>query len=200
MQNTIFNIPLLSHLLRLISLLLLKVLGWRLEGKLPAAKKFVLIAAPHTSNWDAFYMIMVAFVFRINLYWMGKHTLFKSPFGFLTRFLGGIPINRSASFGMVEQSVQIIKDSSDVVLAIPPEGTRKKVPYWKSGFYHIASGAEVPIVTGFLDFGNKRSGVGPALIPSGDMASDYKILQDFYEPMAGKYPRETSSIHMLEKN
>ena len=200
MQNTIFNTPLLSHLLRLLSLILLKVLGWRVEGEHPAARKFVLIAAPHTSNWDAFYMIMVAFVFRVNLYWMGKHTLFKIPFGFLTRFLGGVPINRSASSGMVEQSIQVLKDSSDIVLAIPPEGTRKKVPYWKSGFYHIASGAGVPIVTGFLDFGRKCSGVGPALIPSGDMASDYKILQDFYEPMAGKYPRETSSIHMLEKN
>jgi 1-acyl-sn-glycerol-3-phosphate acyltransferase len=200
MQRTIFNTPLLSHLLRLLSLLLLKVLGWRIEGEQPAERKFVLIAAPHTSNWDAFYMIMVAFVFRINLYWMGKHTLFKGPFGVFSRFLGGIPINRSASFGMVDQSVKFLKNSSDIVLAIPPEGTRKKVPYWKSGFYHIASGAGVPIVTGFLDYGSKRSGVGPSLIPSGDMASDYKILQDFYAPMAGKYPRETSSIQMLEKN
>ena len=138
MPNTIFNIPLLSYLLRLLSLLLLKALGWQVEGKLPAERKFVLIAAPHTSNWDAFYMIMVSFVFRVNLYWMGKHTLFKSPFGFLTRFVGGIPIDRSTSSGMVEQSVQVLKDSSTMVLAIPPEGTRKKVPYWKTGFYQIA--------------------------------------------------------------
>ncbi len=200
MPNTIFNIPLLSHLLRFLSLIVLKALGWRVEGKLPAAGKFVLIAAPHTSNWDGFYMIMVAFVFRVNLYWMGKHTLFKSPFGSLTRFVGGIPINRSTASGMVEQSIRVLKDSSDVVLAIPPEGTRKKVPYWKTGFYHIASGAGVPIVTGFLDYGRKCTGVGPAMIPTGDMAADYQILQAFYEPMTGKYLRETSSIELLHKN
>ena len=200
MPNTIFNIPLLSHLLRFLSLIVLKALGWRVEGKLPAAGKFVLIAAPHTSNWDGFYMIMVAFVFRVNLYWMGKHTLFKSPFGSLTRFVGGIPINRSTASGMVEQSIRVLKDSSDVVLAIPPEGTRKKVPYWKTGFYHIASGAGVPIVTGFLDYGRKCTGVGPAMIPTGDMSADYQILQGFYEPMTGKYLRETSSIELLHKN
>ena len=200
MPNTIFNIPLLSHLLRFLSLIVIKALGWRVEGKLPAAGKFVLIAAPHTSNWDGFYMIMVAFVFRVNLYWMGKHTLFKSPFGSLTRFVGGIPINRSTASGMVEQSIRVLKDSSDVVLAIPPEGTRKKVPYWKTGFYHIASGAGVPIVTGFLDYGRKCTGVGPAMIPTGDMAADYQILQGFYEPMTGKYLRETSSIELLHKN
>jgi len=199
MPNTIFNIPVLSDLLRLLSLFLLKILGWRVEGKLPTARKFVLIAAPHTSNWDAFFMMMVAFVFRVNLYWMGKHTLFKSPFGFLTRFIGGIPIDRSAAFGMVEQSIIVLKNSSDMVLAIPPEGTREKVSYWKTGFYHIASGAGVPIVTGFLDYGSKRSGVGPAIIPSGDMSSDYKTLQAFYEPMAGKYTRKTSPIDLLDK-
>ncbi|HUT44328.1 MAG TPA: lysophospholipid acyltransferase family protein [Desulfobacterales bacterium] len=192
MKTTAFNFPILRGLLRGLSLILLKLLGWRIEGNLPDTRKFVLIAAPHTSNWEAFYMIMVAFVFRVNLYWMGKHTLFKPPLGFLTRFLGGIPIDRSTSSDTVKQSISVINEASDIVLAVPPEGSRTKVSYWKTGFYYIALGAKVPIVTGYLDYGNKRTGVGPAITPSGDLESDFEKIRAFYEPITGKYPKETS--------
>jgi len=192
MKTTVFNFPILRGLLRGLSLILLKLLGWCIEGNLPDTRKFVLIAAPHTSNWDAFYMIMVAFIFRVNLYWMGKHNLFKPPFGFLIRFLGGIPIDRSTSSDTVKQSISVINEASDIALAIPPEGSRKKVSYWKTGFYYIALGAKVPIVTGYLDYSNKRTGVGSAIMPSGDLESDFEKIRAFYEPITGKYPKETS--------
>lgn len=176
--------------------MLLKFLGWRVEGRLPETPRFVLIAAPHTSNWDGFYMILAAFVFRINLYWMGKHTLFKFPFGFLTGFIGGIPINRSKSSNTVKQTISAINDASNIVMAVSPEGTRKKVHYWRTGFYHIAQGAKVPILTGFLDYRNKRAGIGPAIIPTGDLKSDFEKIQAFYDPIAGKYPREVSTSRL----
>lgn len=197
MKITVFNFPILRGLLRGLSLILLKLLGWRIEGNLPDdTRKFVLIAAPHTSNWDGFYMIMVAFVFRVNLCWMGKRSLFKPPFGFLTRFLGGIPVARSTSLGTTKQSISVINEASDIALAVPPEGARKKVSYWKTGFYYIALGAKVPIVMGYLDYGNKRTGVGPAMTPSGDLESDFEKIRVFYKPITGKYPKETSIVQL----
>jgi len=198
MSISIFNVPLLSGLLRLLSRMLLKVLGWKVEGTLPQSRKFVLIAAPHTSNWDAFYMIMVAFSFRVNLRWLGKHTLFKPPFGFLARFAGGLPIERSESHGNVKQAVDILNRSREIVLAVPPEGSRRNVSYWKTGFYYIALGAAVPVVPGYLDYSRKRTGVGPALVPSGNLPEDMERIKAFYQPMVGKYPRETSSVLLRE--
>ena len=199
MSITIFNTPVLSNLLRVVSRILLKTLGWKVEGRLPQSRKFVLIAAPHTSNWDAFYMIMVAFLFRVNLYWLGKHTLFNSPIGLLFRFAGGLPIDRSTPHGKVNQSIEIIKHSQRMVLAVPPEGSRKNVSYWKTGFYYIAEGASVPIVLGFLDYSRKRTGVGPAIMPSGNLAEDMNRIKEFYQPMVGKYPRKTSSIQLRDE-
>ncbi|MBU2648931.1 lysophospholipid acyltransferase family protein [bacterium] len=197
MPHTIFNTSVLNTLLRMMSLILLRILGWRIDGNLPETRKFVLIAAPHTSNWDAFYMSMVALVFRVNLYWMGKNTLFRGPVGFVTRFLGGIPIDRSMASGVVAQSIRVLKEIPEMVLAVPPEGSRKKVSHWKSGFYHIAAGAGVPIVLGYLDYGRKHTGIGPAIQPTGDLQRDFEAIRQFYTPMQGKYPWKTSSTGSL---
>lgn len=199
MSNTIFNTPILSNVLRTVSRILLKILGWKVEGTLPETRKFVLIAAPHTSNWDAFYMIMVAFLYRVNLRWLGKHTLFKPPIGFLFRFAGGLPIDRSGSLGKVKQSVDIMNRSQAMVLAVPPEGSRKNVSYWKTGFYYIAAGASVPIVLGYLDYSRKRTGVGPAIVPTGDLEMDMGMISAFYGPMVGKHPRKTSSVQLRDE-
>jgi 1-acyl-sn-glycerol-3-phosphate acyltransferase len=199
MNLTIFNTPILSDVLRAMSRGLLKLLGWRVEGTLPDTKKFVLIAAPHTSNWDAFYMIMVAFVFRVNLHWMGKASLFDPPQGFLMRFFGGISVGRSKDVSTVDKAIRVIDDASDLVLAVPPEGSRQKVRYWKTGFYYIARGAKVPIVMGYLDFANKRTGVGPALMPSGDLEQDFRKIRAFYKPFAGKYPDDTSATRLQDE-
>jgi 1-acyl-sn-glycerol-3-phosphate acyltransferase len=147
----------------------------------------VLIAAPHTSNWDLPYTLMVAFVLRLNIYWMGKEQLFKAPFGGIMRWLGGIPVNRQSANNLVASAVASIKAADGPLqLVVPPEGTRSKVRYWKSGFYYIAAGAGVPIVLAFMDYERKISGLGPVFYPTGDLQADMLRIQAFYAPFRGK--------------
>jgi 1-acyl-sn-glycerol-3-phosphate acyltransferase len=147
----------------------------------------VLIAAPHTSNWDLPYTLMVAFVLRLNIYWMGKEQLFKPPFGGIMRWLGGIPVNRQSANNLVAAAVESIKAADGPLqLVVPPEGTRSKVRYWKSGFYYIAAGAGVPIVLAFMDYERKISGLGPVFYPTGDLQADMLRIQAFYAPYSGK--------------
>jgi len=155
---------------------------------LPAVNKLVVIAAPHTSNWDLPVLLGLAFALRAKAYWLGKHTLFRWPFGFLFRWMGGIPVYRSASQNAVAQSVEMFRNSEKLILAIPPEGTRSKVSHWKTGFYYIALGAEVPISLGFIDYKRKASGLGPTLYPTGDIEADMEIIRNFYADVTGKYP------------
>lgn len=188
MQRTIFTTPLVSPFFKRISLLSLKLAGWKIEGKLPAnAQKSVLIAAPHTSNWDLPMTLMVAFALDLQPRWMGKASIFRAPFGGLMRWLGGIPVDRSKSTNLVESSAQAIRDSKHPIqLIVPPEGTRSKTIYWKTGFYHIAQGAQVPIVMAFMDYANKRSGLGPLFVPTGDIDADMAAIKAFYKPFKGK--------------
>jgi 1-acyl-sn-glycerol-3-phosphate acyltransferase len=166
----------------------MKFFGWRFEGELPQTKKFVLIAAPHTSNWDLPYMLASAYILGIDISWMGKHTLFEGPFGWFMRGLGGIPVDRRSPQGLVQQVVDRFHQSESLYLAVPPNGTRKKVEYWKSGFYHIARSAQVPILLSYLDWGQKRAGLGPLITPTGDIGADMEKIRAFYAPMRGKYP------------
>ena len=169
-----------------LGLMFLKILGWRVEGEIPPIKKFVMIAAPHTSNWDFPITLAVAFVLKIKICWMGKAAMFRWPFGASLRWLGGIPIDRGQSHHVVEQSVQAFKNWEKLILVVPPEGTRRKVHYWKTGFYHIASGAGVPIVLGFLDYRRKAGGIGPTFYPTGHMEEDMPQIQAFYATITGK--------------
>lgn len=194
LPRTMFDTPVIAAVFRGIAVLILKLTGWKVEGTLPAVPKFVLIAAPHTSVWDGFYMILVAFVFRVKMLWMGKHTLFKLPFGPLVRWLGGIPVTREVSGNMVQQAIRLIEQSETIVLAVPPEGTRQRVAILKTGFYYIALGAKVPIVLGFLDYRRKISGVGPTLMPSGDLAADLKTIRAFYSTITGKHKHNSAWI------
>jgi 1-acyl-sn-glycerol-3-phosphate acyltransferase len=189
MHRTIFTTPIVNTLLRGLSIAFLKLTGWKVEGSLPAnASKCVLIAAPHTSNWDLPYTLMVAFVLRLNVYWMGKSSIFKPPFRGLMMWLGGIPVNREQSTNMVEASALAVKAADgSVQLVVPPEGTRSKARYWKTGFYYIAQSAQVPIVMAYLDFAEKRGGLGPALQPTGDIEKDMAIVKAFYAPIKGKH-------------
>ncbi len=187
MHYTMFDTPIVNTLLRRLALTLMWCFRWRVEGNLPDRPKFVLIAAPHTSNWDLPIMLSLAFAFRVRLFWMGKHTLFRRPYGTIMRWLGGIPIDRRKSHNVVEQSAEQLRKADSLILVVPPEGTRKMVPYWKTGFYRIAERAEVPIVLGFLDYRRKVGGFGPAVFPTGDIEADMKRIQAFYEPIIGKY-------------
>ncbi len=164
-----------------------RLAGWKIVGKVPEGK-FVLIAAPHTTNWDLPLMLAVAYYFRVRLNWMGKASLFKGPFGWLMKSLGGIAIDRSKSNDMVSQVVEEYARRDEIFVAIPPEGTRGSSKRWKTGFYHIANGAQVPIVCGFLDFPSKTAGAHLAVMPTGDYPKDMAPIFDFYEGITGKFP------------
>jgi 1-acyl-sn-glycerol-3-phosphate acyltransferase len=164
----------------------LEMLGWRVEGEIPDIKMFIIIAAPHTSNWDFPITLAVTFALKIKIYWMGKAVMFRWPFGAACRWLGGIPIDRNQSHNVVEQSVQAFKDRDKLIMVIPPEGTRKKVSYWKTGFYHIARGANIPIVLGFLDYRRKAGGIGPTFYPTGRIEEDMLKIKTFYATITGK--------------
>jgi 1-acyl-sn-glycerol-3-phosphate acyltransferase len=186
--RTLFDTPVLTPLLRGIAFLWIKISGWRLQGELPPVRRFVLIAAPHTSNWDLPVMLCAALLFRMKLYWMGKDAIFRPPFAGIVRWLGGIPIDRSAANNLVAQSVALYRAQESLVLLVPPEGTRQKVQHWKTGFYYIALGAQVPIVMGFLDYKHKLAGFGPTVVPTGDIEADMQAIRAFYNGITGKYP------------
>ena len=190
MHKTIFDTPIVNTLLRGLSITYLKLAGWEVKGGLPPhAAKSVLIAAPHTSNWDLPYTLMVAFALRLNVYWMGKESLFKPPFRGVMMWLGGIPVRRESSNNLVTASAEAIKAADGPLqLIVPPEGTRSKARYWKTGFYHIAAGAQVPIVMAYLDYSRKLGGLGPVFVPTGDMDADMERIKTFYAQFKGKNP------------
>ena len=187
---TIFDVPILRGVLRWLAILYLKMIGWRREGSLPDIPKYVMIVAPHTSNWD--FPIGLAFAFDLKLrgYWLGKDSIFQWPLHGFFRWLGGIPIDRSRSSDVVAQMVQIFKERAKLTMVLAPEGTRKKVAYWKSGFYHIARGADVPIVLAFIDYLRKAGGIGPVFKPSGDIETDMEYIRAFYATVTGKHPEK----------
>ncbi|MGZ3441999.1 MAG: lysophospholipid acyltransferase family protein [Polyangia bacterium] len=173
---------------------LFRLAGWRTEGQLPADPRFVLIAAPHTSNWDAIILLVAARIFHLDLAWFVKASWFAFPMGLVMKRLGGVPIDRSARHGVVEQAIDRFKSTERLALAVPPEGTRGRVPYWKTGFYHIARGAHVPIVLGYIDYGRKVAGIGPSFVPTGDLTADFKVFREFYEKVQPRFPEKKGEI------
>lgn len=188
MRTTVFDTPILRTLMRWTAILTMNAAGWKAVGTLPAVNKYVCIAAPHTSNWDFIWTICLALKLRLKVFWMGKHTLFKGPAGPLMRWLGGIPIDRTKAGNTVAHAIDAFAENEKLILIIPPEGTRAKTRYWKTGFYHIANGAGVPIAMGFLDFTLKMGGFGPAFIPTGDIDADMELIKGFYSNVSGKHP------------
>ena len=188
MHHTIFDTPLVNTFLRGVSLAVLRMTGWRVEGTLPPhAAKSVLIAAPHTSNWDLPYTLMLAFVLRLRVYWIGKQSLFRAPFGGVMRWLGGIPVNRDQANNLVASSAQAMREAQGPIqLIVPPEGTRGKTRHWKTSFYFIAQQADVPFVLAFVDDERKVGGLGPVFIPTGDLEQDMRAIKAFYAPIKGK--------------
>ena len=188
MHRTIFDTPVVNTLLRAFSVTFLRLTGWKVEGALPPeCAKSVFIAAPHTSNWDLPYTLMVCFALNLNVYWMGKTAIFRFPFGGIMRWLGGISVNRDKANNLVEASADAIRlADGPVQLIVPPEGTRSKARYWKTGFYYIAVSAQVPIVMAYMDYEKKISGLGPMFLPTGDIEADMVAIKAFYAPFKGK--------------
>ena len=188
MHFTIFDTPIVNTLLRWASIAFLRLTGWTVVGSLPrSATKSVLIAAPHTSNWDLPYTLMVCFALRLNVYWIGKSSIFKPPFRGLMMWLGGIPVDRSQSNNLVAaSSTAIMNATRPLQLIVPPEGTRSGTRFWKTGFYYIALGAGVPIVLAYLDYDKKIGGLGPIFKATGDIEADMVAIKAFYASVKGK--------------
>ena len=182
-----------------LSLWLLKSLGWSVHADYPGTKKYVVIAAPHTSNWDFPLGILTQWALKLDAKWIGKHTLFRWPYGWFFRALGGIPVYRSQTLNLSQQLAALFEKTDRMVLALAPEGTRSKTNHWKTGFYHIATAAQVPIVMAYLDFGHKQVGIGGAFMPSGDIQADFEIIREFYVGRQGKFPEKASSIQIRKK-
>lgn len=196
MHRTVFESPFFSGLMRAISIVFLKIAGWRRVGRLPELPRYVMIGAHHTSNWDAPIAIAMVFAFRLKAYWLGKHTAFRWPFRGLLKWLGGIPIDRTKSTDVVTQMIEEMKKRAELVLLLAPEGTRKKVTRWKTGFYHIAVGAGVPIVLSFLDYTRKEGGLGPVFHPTGHLAADMADILTFYSTVTGKHPERMGVVEI----
>jgi 1-acyl-sn-glycerol-3-phosphate acyltransferase len=188
MHLTIFDTPVVNTLLRAGSRTFLRLNGWQVQGGLPAhTEKAVLIAAPHTSNWDLPYTLMVAFSLRLNIYWMGKASLFRFPFGGVMRWLGGLPVDRSKTNNLVAAAAAALRATQGPAqLVVPPEGTRGRTRHWKTGFYYIALEAGVPIVLAFMDYRRKVSGLGPVFVPTGDVEADMAEIKRFYAGVQGR--------------
>lgn len=188
MHYTIFDTPVINVLMYWLARLALRLTGWRIIGGAPAAPKYVLIGAPHTSNWDFPVALMVCFALRLRVYWMGKASLFPPLLGGVMRWLGGIPVNRERSGNLVQATVDAYNGNQRLIVIVPPEGTRSKVTQWKTGFYYIALGAGVPIALGYLDFRRKEAGLSRMFEPTGDIAADMVEIQAFYAGVTGKNP------------
>lgn len=174
----------------------MRLWGWKVKTEFPDIPKYLVIVAHHTSNWDFVIGLFAALSINFWPQWIGKDSLFKPPFGGLMRWLGGVPVVRSSRNNFVDQVIEIYKQSDHFVIAIAPEGTRSKTDHWKTGFYHIARGANVPILMTYLDYGTKTAGTGPLLYPSDDIEYDLAIIRQFYAGITGKHPSKQGTIQL----
>lgn len=162
--------------------------GWRFDGAMPNQPKFVVVVAPHTSNWDFFLGVAALFALGFRVSFLGKHTLFAGPLRVPMRWLGGIPVDRSVSRDRVSETIAAFNANEKLILAVAPEGTRKRVTEWKTGFYHVAHGAAVPIVPVAFDYGTKTVRIGNPIVTTGNMSEDMARIRGFYRNVIGKRP------------
>ncbi len=168
--------------------------GWTVVGATPDVRKAVFIAAPHTSNWDGFWAICFKVYARLKIRWFVKDSMFWFPLNLLLRVNGAIPLDRKRAGSSVTQAIEAFDQFDDFYFGLAPEGTRSETRVWKSGFYRIAEGANVPIVLGFLDYGQKRLGLGPMLTLTGDRDADMAIIRSFYESITGHHSEKAGPI------
>ncbi len=173
----------------------LKMLGWQLEGSLPN-QSCVVVVAPHTSNWDFFILFLVALALKAfsNAVWIAKHTIFWWPIGSFFRSIGGVPVHRDQNNNMIRFVCNLLKERELMYFALAPEGTRKFTDHWKKGFYHIANRANVPISLAFVNYKDKKAGIGPLISITGDEEQDLAKIQSFYKKNWAKFPENFSNI------
>lgn len=160
--------------------------GWRIRGRFPDVPQLVLIAAPHSSWWDGLWGMLFKVALGVELSFMGKRELFRGPLGWTLRRLGGIPIERTHAHGLVEQMVANFRATPRLWLGIAPEGTRKRVTKWRTGFWHIARAAGVPILPIAFDYATRSIAIGPLFQPTPDLDADISALRAFYAPFHGR--------------
>ena len=170
----------------------LRLLGWRVEGEVPNLPKFVIAVGPHTSNWDFVVGVAAMFALDLRLAFLGKHTLFRWPFGQVLRWMGGIPVDRASPHGVVAASVDAFMHVERRLLAIAPEGTRKRGAHFKPGFLHIARGARVPVLLASLDYAARCVRFGPAFEPGEDVEADRRRTEAFFATVRGRHPRQSA--------
>ena len=172
----------------------LRLSGWRIEGTFPAEPKYVVIVAPHTSNWDFTLGVAVVFAIELRVSWLGKHAIFRPPFKKFLRWFGGIPVDRTASHGVVGECVRAFEEAPALMLALAPEGTRKGVSQWKTGFYLIAMKAGVPVMPVGFDYREHVVRLLPMFYPSGNLEQDLPLLKALFDDVHGcrVRPKETA--------
>lgn len=191
MKSSVFNTPVISSIFRGLAKIALWLSGWKIIPPPDIKPPYVVIGAPHTSNWDFFLMLAAVFVTKMDVKWMGKNSLFKPVAGSILRWFGGIPIDRSKSHNVVQQMVKEFEANPSLNLILAPEGTRKKVERWKSGFYHIAYKAGVPIILGVVDAKSKEVRFAGIFKPSGDLENDLPLIQKHYQTAKGIKPENS---------
>ncbi|WP_017729838.1 1-acyl-sn-glycerol-3-phosphate acyltransferase [Nafulsella turpanensis] len=181
--------------------------GWKVVGKLPAdVKKCVMIAGPHTSNWDLFYARTAFYIMGIPLRYTIKAEMMRYfPLNIILKWLGAIPVERDKTKAhrrgqgsMVHAMAKLFNERDELVVMVTPEATRKFVKKWKTGFYQVALRAQVPIVCGYLDYSKKHAGIGPVIFPSGDLQADMVKILEFYDQIKGKYPEKGVDISRMD--
>lgn len=180
----------------------LDLAGWEFEGDTPKEKKYIILAYPHTSNWDGALLVAITRRIGLRISWMIKNDWVRGPLGVLLRRLGAVAIDRSGAHNVVDAMIAEFARADELVLAIPPEGTRSRTDYWKSGFYHIAVGAKVPVVPGYLDYARKRAGLGPAMTMTGNVHEDMDAVRAYYSRIApkGRVPGDVGPIRLRDED
>ena len=173
---------------------LLRCAGWRVQGTAPHVPRCVVVFAPHTSNWDFPLLLLTRSALGLRSSYLGKHTLFRPPFGWLFRTLGGIPVNRSDAHHLVAQISHEFQAREHLWLAMAPEGTRKKTDHWKSGFYWIALAARVPVLLSYIDSQRRHCGIGPLIELTGDVERDLAVIREFYADKHGLNPELAGDV------
>lgn len=179
-----------------ISEAILRLAGWRVDKQLPALDRYVLIAYPHTSNWDFVLGMLAKWSLQLPLNWVAKHSIFRGPLRPLLIAMGGVPLNRQKSSGFIEKNIELFRQRDKFILGLMPEGTRSKTRRWKTGFYHIARGADVPIALGYLDYRHKVIGVAKLIYPSGDIHRDFEQIKAFYADKQGYRPENQGDLRI----
>ncbi|PFG36973.1 acyltransferase-like protein [Flavimobilis soli] len=180
-------------------------LGWKISPwthrstVVPTDGVGVLIGAPHTSNWDFILMLGIAWDLGLKVKYLGKHTLFKPPFGWVMRLLGGIPVDRSNPAGIVTDIVDRVRSGEGFYLVVTPEGTRSSGRYWKSGFHRIAVEAGLPITLGYVDRDTMTTGLGMTFVPTGDVRKDMDVVREFYQDKSGFRPEFRTEPRLREE-